>query len=76
MIAGSRTNRDKLAMAFVQSYTKEAVSRLSLFLPPNFNLTALDVLAMQNLCAYEYALLGNSFFCSLFTEQEWLDYEY
>lgn len=31
---------------------------------------------MQNLCAYEYASLGASAFCSLFTEQEWKDFEY
>lgn len=36
----------------------------------------MDVLALQNLCAYETAALGNSAFCSLFTEQEWKDYEY
>lgn len=31
---------------------------------------------MQNLCPYETATLGNSAFCSLFTEQEWRDFEY
>jgi hypothetical protein len=31
---------------------------------------------MQNLCAYEYATLGASSFCSLFTEQEWRDFQY
>jgi hypothetical protein len=39
-------------------------------------LTASDVLAMQNLCAYEYTSLAGSSFCSLFTEQEWKDFEY
>jgi hypothetical protein len=36
----------------------------------------MDVLAMQNLCVYEYTSLGGSAFCSLFTEQEWKDFEY
>lgn len=36
----------------------------------------MDVLAMQNLCVYEYTSLGGSSFCSLFTEQEWKDFEY
>lgn len=31
---------------------------------------------MLNLCPYEYAALGRSSFCSLFTEQEWRDLEY
>jgi len=36
----------------------------------------MDVLAMQNLCAYEVTSLGGSSFCSLFTEQEWKDFAY
>ena len=36
----------------------------------------MDVLAMMNLCPYEYALLGSSPFCALFTEQEWKDFAY
>lgn len=31
---------------------------------------------MQTLCPYETAIMGNSAFCSLFTEQEWLDFNY
>lgn len=31
---------------------------------------------MFSLCPYEYAALGQSSFCSLFTEQEWRDFEY
>lgn len=31
---------------------------------------------MQNICVYEYTSLGGSSFCSLFTEQEWKDFEY
>lgn len=31
---------------------------------------------MMNLCPYEYWALGGSAFCSLFTEQEWRDFEY
>lgn len=52
------------------------MARLSAFFPSNFNLTSFDVLAMQNLCAYEYTTFGDSFFCSLFTEQEWRDFAY
>lgn len=69
-------NRDNAAYDFISKYTKNALYRLGAFLPPEFNLTALDVLAMQNLCPYETAALGTSSFCSLFTEQEWKDYAY
>lgn len=68
--------RDNSAEDFVPRYTKDALRRLSAYLPADFNLTAMDVLALQNLCPYEYASLGSSSFCSLFTEQEWKDYEY
>jgi hypothetical protein len=36
----------------------------------------MDVYAMFSMCPYEYATLGRSSFCSLFTEQEWKDFEY
>ena len=57
-------------------HTNKALTRLSAFLPPGLNLTAIDVRSMQNLCPYETAALGSSSFCSLFTEQEWRDYAY
>lgn len=69
-------SRDNTAYDFISRYSKKALTRLSTFLPSEFNLTALDVLAMQNLCPYETATLGTSAFCSLFTEQEWRDYAY
>ena len=69
-------SRDNTVYDFVSRYTRKALTRLSASLPPGFNLTAVDVLAMQNLCPYETATLGSSSFCSLFTEQEWRDYAY
>ncbi|KAI9927228.1 hypothetical protein ASPWEDRAFT_165747 [Aspergillus wentii DTO 134E9] len=73
---GDMTEGDDAAQEFIPRYTKNAVSRLSKYLPRGFNLTSSDVLAMQNLCVYEYTSFGGSFFCSLFTEQEWKDYAY
>ncbi|KAJ5478276.1 hypothetical protein N7530_003785 [Penicillium desertorum] len=70
------TEGDNAAKIFIPRYTKDARTRLSSYFPPDFNLTAMDVLAMQNICVYEYTSLGGSSFCSLFTEQEWKDYEY
>ncbi|CAG8094246.1 unnamed protein product [Penicillium olsonii] len=67
---------DNAAEIFISRYTKDARSRLSSYFPPDFNLTTMDVLAMQNLCVYEYTSLGGSSFCSLFTEQEWKDFDY
>ncbi|KAJ5201744.1 uncharacterized protein N7498_006407 [Penicillium cinerascens] len=73
---GDMTEGDHAAETFIARYTQNARSRLSAYLPRDFNLTAFDVLAMQNICVYEYTSLAGSFFCSLFTEQEWKDFEY
>ncbi|KAJ5669064.1 hypothetical protein N7462_010134 [Penicillium macrosclerotiorum] len=80
MTEGRRTktirHSDDAAETFIARYTKHARSRLSSYFPRDFNLTAMDVLAMQNLCVYEYTSLSGSSFCSLFTEQEWKDFAY
>jgi len=68
--------RENAKTIMLPKLTEKANARLSRFLPHDFNLTSLDVLAMMNLCPYEYATLGGSAFCSLFTEQEWRDFEY
>ncbi|KAJ5896907.1 uncharacterized protein N7473_006306 [Penicillium subrubescens] len=73
---GDMTEGDNDAEVFISRYTKAAHARLASYLPKDFNLTAMDVLAMQNLCAYEVTSLGGSSFCSLFTEQEWKDFAY
>ncbi|PLB51621.1 multiple inositol polyphosphate phosphatase [Aspergillus steynii IBT 23096] len=62
--------------AFINIFAQDAVARLSKFLPSDFNLTAFDVASMMVLCPYEYATMRRSSFCSLFTEQEWIDYAY
>lgn len=69
-------HRDHTDFALLPKLTKHSLPRLAEYLPSDFNLTALDVLGMMNLCPYEYATLGASAFCSLFTEQEWRDFEY
>lgn len=61
---------------FYPTLTKTALKRFSAFLPHDFNLTTMDVYAMFSMCPYESATLGQSSFCSLFTEQEWEDFEY
>lgn len=67
---------DNAVESFTPVFTKNALQRLRPFFPSDFNLTAADVYAMFNLCPYEYATLGQSSFCALFTEQEWKDFEY
>ncbi|KAI2788059.1 hypothetical protein POX_f08444 [Penicillium oxalicum] len=73
---GDMAEGDNAAETFISHYAEDIQARLSSYLPKDFNLTSMDVLAMQNLCAYEHASLGGSSFCSLFTEQEWKDFAY
>ncbi|KAI9045878.1 histidine phosphatase family protein [Aspergillus affinis] len=62
---------------FISTFTQSAVTRLSPYMPADFNLTAFDIASMMVLCPYEYATTAqHSSFCTLFTEQEWLDYAY
>ncbi|KAF9002167.1 histidine phosphatase superfamily [Cyathus striatus] len=56
-------------------YLKDALKRLR----PQFQgyeLSAEDLYAMQQLCAYETVALGYSKFCELFTEKEWEGFDY
>ncbi|KAJ5501323.1 Histidine phosphatase superfamily clade-2 [Penicillium expansum] len=69
------------AAEFIPAMIKTAATRFAPFLPEDFfsksaEIAAEEVLGMFNLCPYEYTTLGSSSFCSLFTEQEWRDFEY
>lgn len=72
--------RDTAVESFLPALTHSAITRLSRYLPHDFHLTPSDILAMLNMCPYEYAIYSThpspSPFCTLFTEQEWKDYEY
>ncbi|KAI0316502.1 phosphoglycerate mutase-like protein [Amylostereum chailletii] len=56
-------------------YTVPTIKRLQKYIR-GVNFTTTDVIAMQQLCAYESVALGYSSFCDLFTEEEWESYEY
>ncbi|KAK2069973.1 hypothetical protein P8C59_004512 [Phyllachora maydis] len=61
--------------AFLPRYLAAATARLQAFAPAGFVLTVNDTYAMQSLCAYETAYLGESAFCGLFTRAEWAGFE-
>ncbi|KZT75145.1 phosphoglycerate mutase-like protein [Daedalea quercina L-15889] len=60
---------------WTQIYLNATTSRLQQYIT-GLNLTATDVYAMQELCAYETVALGYSQFCGLFTEEEWRGFDY
>jgi hypothetical protein len=40
------------------------------------NFTSTDIIAMLQLCSYETSALGYSAFCNLFSEEDFINYEY
>ena len=66
---------DKLNPIWRKKYLKNALSRIQKQVK-GVNLTTDDVYNMQSLCAYETNALGYSHFCSLFTKEEWENFEY
>jgi hypothetical protein len=60
---------------FIDIYGARISERLSEFTP--FKLAPKDVVGMQSICGYESAILGHrSPLCAVFTDAEWMAYEY
>lgn len=60
---------------YVPLYLADATERLAAYVPDGFDWTVNDTYAMQSICAYETAYLGDSAFCKLFTLDEWAGFE-
>ncbi|KAI0256229.1 phosphoglycerate mutase-like protein [Lactifluus subvellereus] len=71
-IAGFGTTQ---ATKWAAIYTPPIIQRLQQFIS-GVNLTAIDIIAMQQTCAYESVALGFSRFCHLFTQSDWESFEY
>ena len=62
---------------FLSGYAAPVRRRLHSYLPSDFHLRDTDVIGMQSLCGYESAITGKrSKLCGVFTDVEWLAYEY
>jgi acid phosphatase len=64
---------------FINVYAPGVAKRLNGLVGGSaFNWTAMDVYAAQSLCGYDTVIRNMSIsgFCNLFSENEWLDYEY
>lgn len=61
---------------YIPVYLAAATARLAAHVPAGYPWTVNDTYAMQSLCAYETAFLGESQFCSgFFTRDEWAGFE-
>lgn len=60
---------------FIKMYGSSVSARLAPYAP--FKLSPKDVVGMQSICGYESAILGKrSPMCAVFTDAEWMAYEY
>lgn len=71
-------------LTYIPVYLADATARLRTHVPAGFDWTANDTYALQSLCAYETAYLGDSQFCGVgggddggfaFTRDEWDGFE-
>ncbi|KAF3766028.1 phosphoglycerate mutase-like protein [Cryphonectria parasitica EP155] len=60
---------------YIPKYLAAATARLSQYVPSGFDWTANDTYAMQSICAYENAYIGDSQFCGFFALDEWAGFE-
>ncbi|KAJ7085762.1 phosphoglycerate mutase-like protein [Mycena belliarum] len=63
------------ADAFRATYQNATANRLNTFLD-GLALNASDIGAMQDLCGFQAEINGDTRFCDVFEDSEWLDYEY
>ena len=62
-------------LTYIPIYLKSATARMQQYAPAGFTFTTNDTYAMQSICAYENGYIGQSDFCTLFTEDEWAGFE-
>ncbi|KAJ7172166.1 phosphoglycerate mutase-like protein [Mycena filopes] len=61
--------------AFRATYQNSIAARLNKFLD-GLTITATDIGVMQDLCGFQAEIDGDTRFCDVFEDSEWLDYEY
>ncbi|KAG5352795.1 hypothetical protein C0989_000457 [Termitomyces sp. Mn162] len=64
-----------LASDFRATYQSNIAARLNHFLE-GLTLNATDIGVMQDLCGFQAEINGDTRFCDVFEDSEWLDYEY
>jgi hypothetical protein len=71
----SKKPGDKEMNEFLKHYGTTTISRLQQYAPVELELN--DIMGLQQLCGYESAINGKvSKLCGVFTDDEWMAYEY
>ncbi|KAF9894766.1 hypothetical protein FE257_006656 [Aspergillus nanangensis] len=73
---GKSSSGDEASTQWQQIYLKDATERFRRSMHGSPNWTVTDTYNAQTMCPYETIALGYSPFCSLFTWDEWLGFEY
>ncbi|KAF8910892.1 phosphoglycerate mutase-like protein [Mucidula mucida] len=68
-------NGSAISNAYRSLYQERVADRLNLYLD-GLVLDPTDIGVMQDLCGFSNEINGDKRWCNLFTEEEWLDYEY
>lgn len=71
----SDENKSAIYANYMEKYLDSATKRINSKLN-GLTLNVNEVFQMQQLCAYETSNNGFSYFCNLFTAEEWENYEY
>ncbi|EIN09821.1 phosphoglycerate mutase-like protein [Punctularia strigosozonata HHB-11173 SS5] len=71
----SSGDRSAVATTFRANYQPSIAKRLNKFLD-GLTLNSTSIGPMQDLCGFQTEVNGDSRFCDVFEESEWLDYEY
>lgn len=74
-LAANGYNAAQYQDRYKKIYLRSAVYRLQKFAPAGFSFDYKDLYAMQTTCAYEYAFIGASAYCDIFTDEEWAGFE-
>ncbi|KAJ4469931.1 histidine phosphatase superfamily [Lentinula edodes] len=69
-------NGSVAASTFRATYQNRTAARINSFLQGNLTFDATDIGVMQDLCGFGFEINGDRRFCDIFTDEEWLDYEY
>ncbi|KAF9075328.1 histidine phosphatase superfamily [Rhodocollybia butyracea] len=71
-----KSNGSSASDTFSNTYQNQTAARINAFLQGNLSFVGTDIGIMQDLCGFGFEISGDRRFCEVFTDEEWLDYEY
>ncbi|KAJ3748132.1 phosphoglycerate mutase-like protein [Lentinula detonsa] len=69
-------NGSVASSTFRATYQNQTAARINTFLQGDLAFNATDIGVIQDLCGFGFEISGDRRFCDIFTDDEWLNYEY